>query len=116
MVGDDDVGLRARSLGPFDETATIMRAACIDAFAAPVRQRRRSGAAKEAGKPARQVAADHVAVLGISSPTTDQLREYGRPAGKCALQCVFEVQKAEVIFAALANDDLPRPLLGIGKQ
>ena len=69
MVGDDDVGLAARPLGALDEAAAIMRAAGIDAFAAPVGQRGRAGAAEQARQPARQVAADHVAVLACRPPS-----------------------------------------------
>src|SRR5436189_46944 len=78
--------------------------------------RRRAGPAEQAGQPARQVAADHVAVLGVGRPAPDQLREDRRAAGKCALQCVFEVQQAQIILAALADNDPPRPLLGVGEQ
>ena len=47
----------------------VMRAAGIDAFAAPVGQRGRAGAAEQGGQPARQVAADHVAVLAYRRPS-----------------------------------------------
>ena len=116
MVGDDDVGFAARPLGALDEAAAVMRAAGIDAFAAPVGQRGRAGAAEQARQPARQVAADHVAVLAVGGPAPDQLREDRGAAGEGALQRVFEVEQAEIILAALADDDPPRALLGIGEQ
>ena len=116
MVGDDDVGLAAGPLGALDEAAAVMRAAGIDAFAAPVGQRGRAGAAEQARQPAGQVAADHVAVLGVGRPAPDQLGEDRGAARERALQRVFEVEQAQVILAALADDDPPRALLGIGEE
>ena len=81
MVGDDEVCFAARPLGALDEAAAVMRAAGIDAFAAAVGERGRAGAAEQAREPARQVAADHVAVFGISRPAPDELRQQrGAPA------------------------------------
>ena len=116
MVGDDDVGLAARPLGALDEAAAVMRAAGIDALAAAVGQRGGAGAAEQARQPAGQVAADHVAVLGVGRPAPDQLREDRRAARERALQRIFEVEQAEIIFAALADDDPPRALVGVGEQ
>ena len=86
MVGDDDVGLAARPLGALDEAAAVMRAAGIDALAAPVGQGRGAGAAEQARQPARQIAADHVAVLGVGRPAPDQLGEDRGAARERALQ------------------------------
>ena len=116
MVGDDQVGVAARPLGALDEAAAVMRAAGIDALAAAVGQRGRSGAAEQARQPAGQVAADHVAVPGVSRPAPDQLRQNGGAAGERALQRVLEVEQAQIILAALADDDLPLPLVGVGEQ
>src|SRR6185369_5106565 len=99
VVGDDDVRLPARPLGAFDEAAAVMRAAGVNAFAAPVGERRRSRAAEQARKPAGQVAANHVSVLGIGGPSADELGEDRRPARESALKRVLEVQQAEVVFA-----------------
>ena len=107
MVGDDDVRFAARPLGPLDEAAAVVRAAGIDAFAAPVGQRGRAGAAEQARQPAGQIAADHVAVLGVSRPAPDQLREDRGAAGEGALQRILEVEQAEIILAPLAHDDPP---------
>jgi hypothetical protein len=82
-----------------------MRAAGIDAFAAPVGQRGRAGAAEQARQPAGQVAADHVAVLRIGRPAPDQLGEDRRAPGERALQRILEVEQAQIILAALADDD-----------
>src|SRR5258707_394503 len=74
------------------------------------------GAAEQARQPAGQVAADHVAVLGVSRPAADQLSEDRRAPGERALQCVFEVEQAQIILAALADDDLALALLRVGEQ
>ena len=116
VVGDDDVRLAARPLGALDEAAAVMRAAGIDALAAAVGQRGRAGAAEQARKPAGQVAADHVAVLGVRRPAPDQLREDRGAAGERALQRILEVEQAQIILAALADDDLARALLRVGEQ
>ena len=106
---------RLGPLGALDEAAAVMRAAGIDAFAAPVGQRGRTGAAEQARQPARQVAADHVAVLAVRRPAPDQLREDRGAAGERALQRVFEIEQAQVILAALAHDDPPRAFVGVGE-
>ncbi len=116
MIGDDDVGLAARPFGALDEAAAVMRAAGIDALAAPIGQGRGTGAAEQARQPARQIAADHVAVLGIGRPPPDQLGEDRGAAGERALQRVFEIEQAQIILAALADDDLALALLGVGEQ
>ena len=106
MVGDDDVGLRRGAAGALDEAFAVMRATCIDAFAAPVGQRGGAIAAKQRGEPARQVAANHVAIGSEGRPTRDQMCKDRRPTRKAALQRIFKVQKAQVIFAPLAHDNL----------
>ena len=60
--------------------------------------------------------AAHVAVLGVGRPAPYQLRQDCGPSGERALQGVLEVEEAEVILAALADDDLLRSLFGIGEQ
>ena len=102
---------RLGALGALDEAAAVMRAAGIDAFAAAVGERGRAGAAEQARQPAGQIAADHVAVLGVGRPAPDQLGEDRRAPGERALQRVFEVEQAEVILASLADDDPPGALL-----
>ena len=81
VVGDHEVGFTARPLGALDEAAAVVRAAGVDAFAAAVGQRGRAGTAEQAREPAGQVAADHIAVFGISRPAPDELGQNGgRPA------------------------------------
>jgi len=116
MVRNDEVGFAARTFGTFDETATIVRAAGIDTFAAPVCERSRSRSPEQAWKPARKVAADHVPVLRIGRPPADQLGEDRSSPGKGALERVLEVQKAQIILAPLSNDDPVRALLGIREE
>ena len=54
VVGDDEVGVLAGAGGALDEAAAVMGAAGIDAFAAPVGQRRSAGAAEsEVSQPGR---------------------------------------------------------------
>ncbi|MFN5760288.1 MAG: hypothetical protein ACK440_11940, partial [Sphingomonadaceae bacterium] len=67
-----------------------MRAARINAFAAPIRQRGRAIAAEQRGQPAGQIAAYHIAIAAIGGPARHQLRQYSRPSGKAALQRVFQ--------------------------
>ena len=116
MVGDDDVGFPAGAFGALDEAAAVMRAAGIDALSAPIGQRGCSGAAEQARQPAGQVAADHVAVLGIGRPAADQLGEDCGTPREGALQGVLQVEQAEVVFTTLADHDPPRPLRGVGEQ
>ena len=109
MVGDDEARLLALAHRLLDEAAAEVRAGRADAFAAPVCQcRQRRAAAEQAGEPAGEVAADHVAVRGEARPAGDQLGEDGRAAGEGALHRVLEVEKAEIILAALADNHLAR--------
>ena len=104
MVGYDDIGLLARPGGLLYKAFAVMRAAGIDAFAAPVGQRGGTVAAEQGGQPAGQVAADHVAVLAVGSPARNQMGEDRRPSGKAALQRILQIEQAEIIFPALAHD------------
>ena len=116
MVRDDDVRVAAGALGALDEAAPVVRAAGIDAFAPAVGQCGGAGAAEQARQPAGEIAADHVPVLGIGGPAPDELSEDGGAARESPLQRVLEVEQAEVILAALANDDALRSFFGIGEQ
>ena len=103
MVGDDEVGMNGSAHAMFDEAFAVMRAAGIDALAAPVGQRGGAVAAEQGGQPAGQVATDHVAILAIRRPARHQLRQDRRPAGKAALHRIFEIEQAEIIFPSLAH-------------
>ena len=116
MVADDDVGTLGGLGRSLDEAAAIMRAAGIDAFAAPVGQRGAAGAAEESRQPTGQVAAHHVAVAGIGRPTRHQLRlDRGAPL-EAALQRILQVEQAEVVLAPLADHHLLGAHLGVGEQ
>ena len=92
-----------------------MRAPGIDAFAAPVGQRGHPALTEQRGQPAGQVAADHVAVLRIARPARHQLRQDRGAPGEPALQRVLQIEQAQVVLAALADDDARRGLgVGIG--
>ena len=116
MVGDHQVGLAPRPLGAFDEAFAVMRAPRIDAFAAPVGQCRRPCAPEQARQPAGQIAADHVAVLGVGGPAPDQMRQYRRPPGERALHRIFQIEQAQIILAPLADHDFGLACRLVGKQ
>ena len=116
MIGDHDVGLAARPFGPLDEASAIVRTAGIDAFAPAVGQRSRPRPTEQARQPAGQVPADHVAVLAISRPAPDQLRQDRGPAAERALQRVLEVEQAKVVLTTFPDHDPLRALLGVCEQ
>ena len=116
VVGDDDVGLGTGAGGTFDEAFSVVRAAGIDALAAPVGERVGAGAAEQHGQPAGKVAADHVAIGRVGGPARHQLREDAGAALEAALQCILQVEQAGIILPPLARDDAAAALGGIGKQ
>ncbi len=116
MIGDDQVSLTPSPLGSLNEAFPIMRAAGVDALAAPVGQRGRAGSAKQARQPAGQVAADHVAVLAVGRPPPDQLRQHRCSSNERPLHRIFQIEQAKIILAALADDDFALALLIIGEQ
>ncbi len=103
VVCDDEIGLGRAARGTFDKALPVMRAASIDAFAALIGQRRDPALAEQRAEPARQIAADHVAILRVCGPARDQLRQDRCAPRKSALQCVFKIEQAEIVFAALAH-------------
>ncbi len=116
MVGDDDIGFGAGAGGALDEAFPVMRAAGIDALAAPIGQGGRTVAAEQGRQPAGQVAPDHVAVGAICCPARDQLRQDRRAPGESALQGILQIEQAEIIFPPLAGHDLGLADLRIGEQ
>ena len=113
VVGDDDIRLHRGACRPFDEAFLVMRASGIDALAPPVGQRGRPVAAEQRGQPAGQIPADHIAIAAIGRPARHQMRQRRRPSGKAALQRVFQIQQAQIIFAALAHHDLLLEAFGV---
>src|SRR3546814_10417028 len=91
---------------PVDEAWPVMRTARIEEVAAPGGERGGAGGAEQGRQPARHVAADHVAVPGVGGPARHELGKDRRAAGKTALQGVFEVEQAKIIFPPLADDHL----------
>ncbi len=108
MIGDDEVGVGAGATGALDEAGAVVRAAGIDALAAAVAQAGDGGAAERRGEPAGQVAADEVAIAAVLGPAQRQLGEDRRATGVAALDRVLEVEQAQIVLAALADDDLGR--------
>ena len=106
MVGDHQVRLCRRARGAFDEAFAIMRATGIDALATPVGQRGGAVAAEQRGQPPRQIAAHHVAVVGIGGPARDQMRQDRGASRETALQRILQVEQAQVILASLARHHL----------
>ncbi|MBS1240551.1 MAG: hypothetical protein H6R45_1257 [Proteobacteria bacterium] len=115
MIGDNQVSLPPRPLRSLDEALPIVGTAGINAFAPAIGERSGARTAKQARQPTRQVASDHVAILGIGRPAPYQLRKHCRPPGECALHRIFQIEQAQVILPPLADDDLPLSLLAIGE-
>ncbi len=118
VVGDDQLGGAGAAHGVFDEAAFVMRAAAVDAFAAAVRERIGELGAEQFGEPAGQVAAGEVAILGGAYPAQDQAERDDAVvlAGQRLAHLVLEVQQAEIVFAALADDHAAAAVGGIGVQ
>ena len=91
-----------------------MRASGINAFAAPVGQSGRAIAPEQGRQPTGQITADHIAIMRIGRPACDQMRKDRRASGKAALQGIFQIEQAQIIFAPLAHDDLGLERLMVG--
>ncbi len=124
MIGDDDIGAPGPAHRVFDETAAVMPARRIDAFAPGVRQIQGRAVAQQIGEPGREIAADHVAVPGVEGPAGHQAERRGgaatrlgaaAPSGRPG-QRLVEIQKAEVILPPLADDDPVGLFRRVGEQ
>ena len=129
MVDDDD---RSVSSGPdraLDEAAAVMRAGGINALAALVGEAQRIGCdaaalavnaqvAEQGQYPGREIAAHHVAVAGKARPPRNECRQKrsARVDGGQAAEDFLHVEEADVILAALADDDAGAALVRIGHQ
>jgi hypothetical protein len=111
-----EIGRGARPGGALDEAFPVVRAAGIDAFAAPVGQRCRAGAAEQGREPTRQVAADHVAILAVSRPARHQLRQIAARPAKPPCSASSRFSRQRIVLTALADDDLAAALLRIGEK
>ena len=116
VVGDDDVRVGRGARGALDEAFPVVRAARIDAFAAPVGERGGAVAAEQRRQPTGQVAADHVAVGGIGAPARDELRQHRRAPREAALQRVLQVEEAEIVLASFPRHDPLAPEHRIGVE
>ena len=106
VVGDHDFGPSCAPRGAFDEAFVVMRAGGIDALAPPVRERERAAGSRQIGEPGREIPADHVAVPGRRGPARDQAEgdgAFGTGAAH-APQRFLQVQQAQIVVAALADD------------
>ena len=72
MIGDHQLRGAGAADRVLDETAAVMGAGAMDALAAPVGERRDESGPVQFAKPAGQVAAMDVAVLGDGGPTGDE--------------------------------------------
>ena len=106
VIGDHQIGLGAGPRRAFDEAAAIMRAGRIDALAAAIGQPGKTGAAKQRRQPARQIAANHVAIARIFGPAFGQPRKHRRTPAETALHRVFQIEQAQIILAAFAHHHL----------
>ena len=103
VVGDDDVGILGGAGRAFDEAFAPVRAASIDALAAPVGQRGCACSAEQRRQPAGQIAADHVAITAICRPACRQPRKDRRASGKATLQRILQIEQTQVILPPLAH-------------
>ena len=112
MVGDRQIGVAGAPRRAFDEAAAPVAAGRMHAFAAPVGERGEPPAAGDPGEPAGEVSPRQVAVAGAGDPARDQpVADAGRAhAGQGAVaeprRRVLEIEEAEIVLAALADDDL----------
>ena len=106
VIGDDNFGLNRRTRRAFDKAFLVMRASGINAFPASVGQRGGAIAPEQGRQPAGQIAANHVAVMRIGRPARHEMRKGCGASCKTALQGIFQVQQAQIIFAALTHHDL----------
>ena len=122
VVGHDQIGPAAGADGLLDETAAVVGAGRMNAFAAPVDEVGGAGLMarprrEQAGQPAGIVAAGHVAVAAVYGPAAGQGHaDQVAVAQLGGLHHVLQVQQAEVVFAPLADHGLLLALDRVGPQ
>ncbi|UZO97950.1 Hypothetical protein RMHFA_05761 [Roseomonas mucosa] len=105
VVGHDQLRPGGAADGMLHEAAAPVRAAGMDAFAAPVGEVGHRTVGEELGDPAGKVAALHVAVPRRHRPAGDQ-GDGQEAGGHEARRGFLQVQQAEVVLPPLADDDL----------
>ncbi len=121
MVRHHQVGLAGASYAMLDVAALIVAAGAMDAFAATIREAADIGVAEDLAEPAGQVAALDIAVRRRHRPAHQQSQRDQR-GGRVAASLIgnvhslLQVEQAEVVLAALAQDHAPPPLGRIGMQ
>ena len=92
-----------------DKAPPPVRARGVDAFAAPVRQRRRAARADELREPAGEISPAHVAVAGMRDPARRQ-PQAGAGGARSRQRAraepprrILEIEQAEIVLAALAH-------------
>ena len=107
MVGHHDLGPPGSAHGPLDEAFVVMRAGGIDALAAPMRETERGPPSQQIGEPGGEVSAHHVAVPGRSGPARDEAEGDVAPGtgSAPAPQRFLQIQQAQIVVAAFADDD-----------
>jgi hypothetical protein len=114
VVGDHRPGVAGAPDAALDEALAVVRASRIDAFAAAVGEALRAPAPGQLGQPAGEIAAGHVAVAAARRPAGHEPHGHGiGRARREAVHRLLEVQQAEIVLAALADDHLLGLLAGL---
>ena len=115
MIGDDEPRAPRPAHALLDEAAMIVRTGGVDAFAAAIGERDSLRAAQQLGQPARQIAADHVAVTRRAHPARHKAEHDGVVSAHRYLRdAFFVIEQAKIILAAFAQDDAAIALRRIG--
>ena len=119
MVRNHQFGGAGAADGVFDEAAPPVRAGGMDALAAAVSQRSDQAAAVQLRQPAGQVAALDIPIVARHGPAGNQAEWNGLLVHEAAgggVDGVLQVQQAQIVLAALANDDTAAALGRVGDQ
>ena len=115
MIADHNVGAACAAHRFLDKAAVVVGTGAVDAFPAPVGQPYGLGASDKVGQPGRKRRAGQIAVIGRPGPARHQPERGAAPRCTAKLrQRLLKVEKAEIVFAALADDHLALPAGGVG--
>ena len=117
VIRNDDVRISRPPNRALDETFLIMIAGGVYALTASVGKADDLFAPKHLGQPSGEVAPHHVAVACGTDPPRHEA-EGDRILGLRAepVERFFVAEKAEIVFASLADDDAALLLVGIGME